>query len=307
MKVLFAGTPEFARASLQALLDTGNVPLAVLTQPDRPAGRGRKITASPVKNLALVHDIPVLQPATLKDAAAVADIAAVDADILIVAAYGLLLPQAVLELPRRGCLNVHASLLPRWRGAAPVQAAILAGDLETGISLMQMDAGLDTGPVYAGQSLSIGESENAGELQDRLAVLGGDLLVRHLESIVDGSLTATAQDESLASYAGKILKQDAALDWRQPAAQLARKVRAYNPAPGAWFDLDGEPVKCWSADVSLHADGQPGMVLKAGKNGVEVACGAGALRLLTLQRPGRRQVSAAEFSAQQTLPGCRLG
>ena len=307
MKVLFAGTPEFARASLRALLDAGIVPLATLTQPDRPAGRGRKLSASPVKELALLQQIPVLQPATLKNADAVAEIAAFKADILIVAAYGLILPPSVLALPQHGCLNVHASLLPRWRGAAPVQAAILAGDAETGVSLMQMNAGLDTGPVYARQSLAIGASENAGDLQERLALLGGKLLVDKLASIVDGSLTATAQDDSRASYAGKIRKQDAALDWQETAAQLARKVRAFNPQPGAWFELGGEQVKCWSAEAAEQTRGEPGEVQRADKNGIEVACGNGGLRLLSLQRPGRRRVTAREFSAQLTLPGKRLG
>ena len=307
MKLLFAGTPDFACASLKALLQAGLKPCAVLTQPDRAAGRGRKLTASPVKELALAHDLPLLTPRTLKDPDVLQAMAEFDAELLIVVAYGLLLPQAVLDLPRHGCLNVHASLLPRWRGAAPIQAAILAGDAQTGVSLMRMDAGLDTGPVYLRQTLSIDAEETAGELHDRLAELGAAMLTQHLASIVGGSLTATPQDEAEASYAGKIESSDAVLDWRQPAAALGRRVRAYNPVPGAWFELDGERVKCWSACVTAAAGAPPGTVLAASASGVDVACSDGTLRMLSLQRPGRQRVSAAEFAAQKTLPGKRLG
>ncbi|MDH3865425.1 MAG: methionyl-tRNA formyltransferase, partial [Gammaproteobacteria bacterium] len=208
-RVLFAGTPEFALASLQALTNSAITPLAVLTQPDRPAGRGKHLTASPVKRFARDQGIEVLQPETLKDPRAVAQIAAFEPDILVVAAYGLILPQSVLDIPARGCLNVHASLLPRWRGAAPIQAAILAGDAETGISLMAMTAGLDCGPVYVEEAIAIGEEETAGELHDRLATVGSELLVRHFEAIVSGVLDASEQDDSRATYAGKISKQDA--------------------------------------------------------------------------------------------------
>jgi len=306
MKVLFAGTPEFARVSLEALLDTNIVPLAVLTQPDRAAGRGRKIVESPVKTLALARGIPVLQPATLKDPGVVAELGAFAADLIVVAAYGLLLPQSVLDLPRRGCLNVHASLLPRWRGAAPIQAAILAGDGETGISLMHMEAGLDTGPVYASQALRIGDTETAGELHDRLAVLGGELLVGQLESIVAGRVATMPQDDSRATYAGKFGSQDALLDWRQPAIMLARRVRAYNPAPGAWFELDGERIKCWSAVVCECPDGRPGEVISADKNGVTVVCGDDALCMQAFQRPGRKPIKAGELATQLDLVGARL-
>ena len=216
-RVLFAGTPEFALASLRALIDAGIAPLAVLTQPDRPAGRGKRLTQSPVKQFAIARGIEVLQPATLKDPDEAARVAAFEPDILVVAAYGLIFPQDVLDIPTQGCLNVHASLLPRWRGAAPIQAAILAGDRETGVSLMGMTAGLDCGPVYAEEALTIGPEETAGELHDRLAALGGNLLVRHFAAIVGGTLQAVEQDEAGATYAGKISKQDARLDWRQPA------------------------------------------------------------------------------------------
>ncbi|MDH3806456.1 MAG: methionyl-tRNA formyltransferase, partial [Gammaproteobacteria bacterium] len=238
-KVLFAGTPEFAVASLQALVGSGVVPCAVLTQPDRPAGRGKQLSASPVKQFALEQDVPLMQPVTLRDAAVVAELVALEPDIMVVAAYGLILPESVLEIPRAGCLNVHASLLPRWRGAAPIQAAILAGDAETGVCLMSMVAGLDCGPVYASTAVSIGDNETAGELHERLASLGAGLLVRHLGAIVDGELSPKQQIEAQATYAPKIRTSDAAIDWQRRADELERLVRAYNPVPGAWFMLDG--------------------------------------------------------------------
>ncbi len=306
-RVLFAGTPEFALASLQALTNAGIVPLAVLTQPDRPAGRGKRLTASPVKQFALQRGIEVLQPATFKDAEAVAQIAAFEPDALVVAAYGLILPQSVLDIPTRACVNVHASLLPRWRGAAPIQAAILAGDAETGISLMAMTAGLDCGPVYVREALAIGGEETAGELHDRLADLGGRLLVRHFEAILGGALEALEQDDSLATYAGKIGRQDARLDWGLPAEALHRRVRAYNPVPGAFFLLDDLAVKCWRAGVVAGAAGTPGEVLSADRNGIVVACGRDALRLDTLQRPGKRPVTAAEFAGSTAMAGRQLG
>ena len=303
-RVLFAGTPEFALASLQALTGAGIVPVAVLTQPDRPAGRGKRVTASPVKQFALERGIDVLQPATLRDAGAVEAIAAFDPDVLVVAAYGLILPPAVLDVPAKGCLNVHASLLPRWRGAAPVQAAILAGDTETGVSLMAMTAGLDCGPVYVEEAVAIGPEETAGELHDRLAALGGELLVRHFDAIVNGTLEAVEQDETAATYAGKISKQDARLDWQRPADELHRRVRAYNPVPGAFFLLDDMPVKCWRAGVAAGAAGTaPGEVVSAGHDGIVVACGSDALPLDSLQRPGKRPVTAGEFASVVPLAG----
>ncbi|MEO1201265.1 MAG: methionyl-tRNA formyltransferase, partial [Pseudomonadota bacterium] len=260
-RVLFAGTPDFARASLEALLAAGSKPVAVLTQPDRPAGRGKQLKASPVKECALAAGIPVFQPATLKDAAIVARLEALKPDVMIVAAYGLILPQNVLDIPTHGCLNVHASLLPAWRGAAPIQAAILAGDAKTGISLMAMTAGLDCGPVYIDEAIEIGPVETAGELHDRLAELGGRLLATNLDAILDGRLEAIAQDDKLASYAGKIRTADAKLDFSRPAAELERQVRAYNPVPGAWFLLDGERIKCWAASVVDPVDAEVGTVV----------------------------------------------
>ena len=306
-RLLFAGTPEFALVSLRALVASGRVPLAVLTQPDRPAGRGKKLTISPVKRFAIAADIPVWQPATLKDPDMVARIADLDPDAIIVAAYGLILPRAVLDLPRHGCINVHASLLPRWRGAAPIQHAILQGDADTGICLMRMDAGLDTGPVYASAGTPIGDAETAGELHDRLAAMGAELLVEKLGDILAGRLDPMPQDETAATYAGKIRRQDAAIDWGRSAEEISRKIRAYNPVPGAWFDFDGESIKCWKAEILSDMEGYAGVVLQAGKEGVDIACGSGALRILEVQRPGRRRVTAAEFAAQSNLAGKRLG
>lgn len=305
-RILFAGTPEFALASLTALVESGNQPVAVLTQPDRPAGRGKKLTASPVKDYARDNDIPVMQPTTLRDEVVIAKLAALKPDIMIVAAYGLLLPQAVLDIPQAGCLNVHASLLPRWRGAAPIQAAILAGDEETGICLMAMEAGLDTGAVFASEATPIGSSETAGELLDRLAAIGGELLVAHLEAIVSGELSAVPQDDSEASYAAKIKSADAAIDFGKDANELERMIRAYNPVPGAWFMLDEQRIKCWSARIAAAVDAPPGTVIAAGRDGITVACGEGALVLLTVQRPGKRPVSAAEFATHFELPGRQL-
>jgi methionyl-tRNA formyltransferase len=306
-RVLFAGTPEFALASLQALIAAGIEPLAVLTQPDRPAGRGKHLTQSPVKQFALEQGIEVLQPKTLKDPEEAAKLAAFEPDILVVAAYGLILPQDVLDIPTHGCLNVHASLLPRWRGAAPIQAAILAGDRETGVTLMGMTAGLDCGPVYAEEAVAIGADETAGELHDRLAALGGELLVRHFAAIVAGTLPAVEQDDASATYAGKISKQDARLDWQQPADILHRQVRAYNPVPGAFFLLDDIPVKCWHASiVGGSDDATAGQVLAADRDGIVVACGSGALRLESLQRPGKRPVTAREFASAVPMAGRQL-
>ena len=305
-RILFAGTPDFALASLRALCDSGVIPLAVYTQPDRPAGRGKKLKSSAVKEYAQSRDIDVRQPASLKDDEVASDIAEFDADLMVVAAYGLILPQAIIDQPKQGCLNVHASLLPRWRGAAPIQAAILAGDEETGISLMQMTAGLDIGPVFVRRSLPIGDAENAGELHDRLALLGGKMLVEFLPDIIEGSLEAEAQDASSVSYAGKIRKSDARMDWGNTATELLRQVRAYNPTPGAFFDVDDEQVKCWSAALADKQPGTVGTIVAAGRDGIDVVCGDGVLRLLELQRPGRGKVSAGEFADQLPLAGSRL-
>jgi len=307
MKVLFAGTPEFARVSLAALVAGGVTPVAVMTQPDRPAGRGKKLTASAVKQFALAAGIPVLQPTTMRDADLQAELAAFKPDLIIVVAYGLILPQEVLDLPTRGCLNVHASVLPRWRGAAPIQAAILNADETTGVSLMSMTAGLDCGPVFLSNSIELGVGETAGELHGRLATLGGELLVENLDEILSGSLTAAEQNESLATYAAKIKTSDARLEWQLSAADIDRRIRAYNSAPGAWFMLGDERVKCWRARVSeannSESDLTAGTILSADREGIVVACGADSIVISELQRPGKSRVSAQEFAAVTDLCG----
>lgn len=312
-KVIFAGTPEFARASLSALVNSGVVPIAVLTQPDRRSGRGKQMTASPVKRYAEKHGIAVMQPVTLREDDIVAELEALEPDLMIVAAYGLILPQAVLDIPKRGCLNVHASVLPRWRGAAPIQAAILAGDDYSGVSLMSMTAGLDCGPVFAAESIGIDADESAGELHDRLAKLGGELLTANLDDILNQRIDAVPQDDSAASYAGKIKTGDAQLDWSQNANELARRVRAYNPVPGAFFfagatsSRDPLRIKCWRAHSVGDVDAMPGVVVSSGATGVVVACGSGALCMTELQLPGRRRVHAHDFANQLDLCGQELG
>jgi methionyl-tRNA formyltransferase len=304
-RIVFAGTPDFALAALRALVESGRTPVAVLTQPDRPAGRGKKLTASPVKQYAEQHSIPVQQPVTLRDEQSAAALAALEPDVLVVAAYGLILPQAVLDIPRHGCLNVHASILPRWRGAAPIQAAILAGDAKTGISLMAMTAGLDCGPVFHIEELDIGPDETAGELHDRLAALGGEALVARLDAILAGDVEAIPQDDARATYAPKIDKQDARIDWSLPADEVARRVRAYNPFPGA-FCFDGDTrIKVWRA-AAVDGQAPPGTVLQCDREAVVVACGEGALRLEEMQLPGKRRVVAPEFAGQLDLNGQRL-
>ncbi len=300
-RIVFAGTPEFARESLKKLVASGIRPEAVLTQPDRPAGRGKKLRVSAVKQYAQELGLHLMQPTSMKGADVLAELEALNADLIVVAAYGLLLPQTILDLPRVACVNVHASLLPRWRGAAPIQAAILAGDKQTGISLMQMDAGLDTGGIYATSSLEIGDTETAGELHDRLAILGGELLVQHLAEIAEGKLVPVVQQDSTASYAGKIRTEDARLDWSRTATELERVVRAYNPVPGAWTTLNGERLKCWRAVACSDNGGDPGTVISLSDAGVVVACGEGSLCLTEVQRPGKTAVTAAEFIRQLDL------
>jgi len=301
-RIVFAGTPEFARASLKALTEAGHSVVAVYTQPDRPAGRGRQLTASPVKHFAEDCGIPVLQPETLRDDAVVAELKDLRPDVMIVAAYGLLLPQIVLDIPTHGCLNVHASLLPRWRGAAPIQAAILANDEVTGISLMQMTAGLDCGAVFSAAKLEIGSEESAGALHDRLASLGGELLVRDLGNILDGKILPVDQDESLTTYAAKIQKQDAELDWSLSADDLHRHIRAYNPAPGAFFFARHDVrVKVWQATTVPDIDAAPGTFTRYDSEGIIIACGKGGLKLTSLQLPGKTRAAAHEFVKQIEL------
>jgi methionyl-tRNA formyltransferase len=305
VRLIFAGTPPFAAAALDALADAGHDIALVLTQPDRPAGRGMKLTPSAVKQAALARGLPVAQPTSLKTPEAQAELRATDADVMVVAAYGLILPQAVLDLPRFGCLNIHASLLPRWRGAAPIQRAILAGDAETGITIMQMDAGLDTGAMLSKTAVPIRDSDTAASLHDALAAAGASAIVAALANYA--ALAPEAQDDSQATYAAKLSKEEAQLDWNQPADALARAVRAYNPVPGAWTLLDGAPLKIWAAQAGAGT-GLPGEVLRAEADRLLVACGSGALAVQELQPAGSKRMAAAAFLAGRPLaPGTRLG
>ncbi len=310
MRVAFAGTPGFALPPLRALASRHTI-VGVLTQPDRPAGRGRALTASPVKLEALARGWPIAQPASLKAEADRAALAAWHPDVLIVVAYGLILPQAALDLPRHGCVNVHASLLPRWRGAAPIQRAILAGDADSGVAIMRMEAGLDTGPVYATRRVAIGTRMTAGELHDRLADEGAAALLGVLAEIEAGTARAVAQPTDGVTYAAKIDKAEARIDWRGGAADIDRQVRAFDPWPIAETRLAGEQLRVLRAHAGDTADarahGTPGTVLGLEGSGLRVACGSGVLTLETLQRPGRRPVSAFDFALAVPLEGVVLG
>lgn len=303
MNIIFAGTPEFAASALSQLLNTEHQVVAVYTQPDRPAGRGRQLTSSPVKQLALQHQIPVCQPSSLRDASAQQTLAQWQPEVMIVAAYGLLLPQAVLDTPQYGCVNIHASLLPRWRGAAPIQHAILAGDSETGISIMQMNAGLDTGAVLLERAITIANTDTAASLHDKLAVLGGELIVEYLEKL--DQLTPTPQNETLATYAHKIQKQDAAIDWQQPAEQLTRAVRAYNPWPICYSQLGDTRIRIWSA-TALDEDSNtpPGTIWRTSTAGIDVSCSSGSLRITALQLPGGKVINSSA-ALQGALQHCQ--
>jgi methionyl-tRNA formyltransferase len=297
LRLVFAGTPEFAVPSLAAALDARDRMLAVYTQPDRPAGRGRQLAPSPVKALALAHGLEVRQPDSLRTAEAQEALRALQPDLLIVVAYGLLLPQKVLDIPRFGCWNVHASLLPRWRGAAPIQRAVEAGDAQTGVCLMQMEKGLDTGPVLLRRSLDIGPEESAGALHDRLAPLGAQVLRDGLALLRAGLRPLPQpQPEEGVTYARKLDKAEARLDWTQPAATLANQVRAFSPWPVAEAELGGERVRIHRAQARAGAAGAgPGTLLAATREGIDVACGAGVLRLLELQRDGGRVLGPADY------------
>jgi methionyl-tRNA formyltransferase len=294
LKFVYAGTPEFAARCLEILLGSRHQVVAVLTQPDRPAGRGLALAASPVKVVALAHGIPVEQPTSLKDPKVQAWLGQCKPDVLIVAAYGLLLPQAILDISPYGAINVHPSLLPRWRGAAPIQRALLAGDVQTGISIMQMDAGLDTGPVLLQEAAPIFEEDTAGTLHDRLAELGGALLVKTLDVLEAGRLVATLQSARDATYAPKIEKREARLDWQESAVAVSRRIRTFNPVPGAGACLRDVELKIWRG-TAVAANGTPGEVLNAGPDGLLVACGKGAVLLTELQRQGGKRLAAADF------------
>ena len=310
LRIVFAGTPEFAVPALQALRDAGHSIVAVYTQPDRPAGRGRQLASSPVKQRALELGLSVEQPPTLKSPDTRQRLASHAADLMIVVAYGLILPQAVLDLPRLGCLNIHASLLPRWRGAAPIQRAILAGDERTGISIMKMDAGLDTGPQLLRRELAIGPRATGGELHDRLALLGAQAIVEAVPGWASGTLLAIPQDEAGESYAAKIHKDEARIDWSRSAAEIDRQVRAFNPWPVAETLLTGEQVRIWE---SLPVPGaapptaRPGEIVTATEGRIVVGTGQGLLELLTLQFPGRKPLKAREVLNSRTLAGKYFG
>jgi len=307
MRLIFAGTPEFAAAALAALIEAGHDVALVLTQPDRPSGRGMRLTPSPVKQLALQHGLSVLQPVALKDVEVQAQLAAANADVMIVAAYGLLLPSAVLTIPRLGCLNVHASLLPRWRGAAPIQRAILAGDPETGITIMQMGRGLDTGGMLLRAALPIADHDTAQTLHDKLAILGASSIVSALRQLELGTLQVQPQDDSAATYAAKLSKAEGSIDWRKSATDLARAVRAYNPFPVAQARLQAETWRIWQAQAAQRSEGVPGEILQANKGGILVGCGEGALLLKELQKAGGKRLSASSFLVGNPVkPGDRF-
>ncbi len=306
MRIVFAGTPDFSAPVLQALLDSEHAVVGVYTQPDRPAGRGRKLTAGPVKQLALHNGVPVFQPVSLRDPQVLEQLAALNPDLIVVVAFGLLLPKAVLDLPRLGCVNLHASLLPRWRGAAPIQRAILAGDRETGICLMQMEAGLDTGPVLAEVRTEIQPGETAGSLHDRLSRLAAELLAMNLHGLVERTLSAQPQDDSRATYAAKLEKSEAILDWTRTAVQLERQVRAFNPWPVAQTHYNGDVLRVWDAEAIEGKDAIPGTIIATGKTGIDVACGSGRLRLLELQLPGGKRMKACEFINARPVDGVIL-
>ncbi len=296
MRIIFAGTPEFARVALTALNAAGHAVVAVLTQPDRPAGRGMKLTPGAVKKAALVMGLPVLQPETLKSAAVQAELRALACDVMVVAAYGLILPQAVLDMPRLGCLNIHASLLPRWRGAAPIHRAIQAGDAQTGVTIMQMDAGLDTGAIVMQRALAIADHDTTGSLHDKLAALGGAMIVDALAAASECRLTALPQPACGATYAAKVTKAEARLDFSLDARQLARDIRAFNPAPGAFFTWRDTVAKVWQA-YACSGSGAPGAVLAADSGGIVVACAQDALCMTELQSAGGKRQSAAQWLA----------
>ncbi len=309
MRVAFAGTPGFAVPPLRALAARHTI-VGVLTQPDRPAGRGRALTASAVKHEALGHGWPISQPASLRAAEDRAALAAWQPDVLVVVAYGLILPQVVLDLPRHGCVNVHASLLPRWRGAAPIQRALLAGDTVTGVSIMRMEAGLDTGPVFEMRRVAIAPHMTAGELHDELAALGAAALIDVLAAMETGTARALPQPADGVTYAAKVAKAEARIDWRVSATEIDRQVRAFNPWPVAETRFDGEPLRVLRARIdpaSRAAQAAPGTVLGVDAAGVRVACGAGVLVLESVQRAGRRPVAAFDFALGVSLEGAVLG
>jgi methionyl-tRNA formyltransferase len=305
IRIVFAGTPEFSVQPLQLLIDSGLAPIAVLTQPDRPAGRGRQVLPGPVKQAAARAGIPVHQPVTLRSKAAFDLVSGFEPDLLIVVAYGLILPANILAIPLKGCWNIHASLLPRWRGAAPIQRAIEAGDRESGVCIMKMDEGLDTGPIIRSEAIKLADRETGGSLHDRLADLGAATLLKCVQQLDRGEpVNAQPQPRTGITYARKLDKAEARLDWAEPAEVLDRRIRAFNPWPVAWCIISGERTRIWKAELSGEThESTPGTVLATGKQGIDVATGKGVLRLLELQRPGKRRTSATEFLNASSLPG----
>ncbi|MGK3144503.1 methionyl-tRNA formyltransferase [Pantoea sp. C2G6] len=295
LKIIFAGTPDFAARHLDALLASEHQVVGVFTQPDRPAGRGNKLTPGPVKTLALAHDIPVFQPKSLRPEENQQLVADLQADVMVVVAYGLILPKAVLDMPRLGCINVHGSLLPRWRGAAPIQRALWAGDSETGVTIMQMDVGLDTGDMLHKLACPITATDTSATLYDKLAQLGPQGLLDTLALLATRQASPEKQDETLANYAEKLSKEEARLDWTLSAAQLERCIRAFNPWPMSFFTIDDQPVKVWQATVLPHRDLPPGQIISADKQGIQVATAQGVLNLLQLQPAGKKPMSAQDL------------
>lgn len=295
LKIIFAGTPDFAARHLDALLASEHQVVAVFTQPDRPAGRGNKLTPSPVKVLAQSNDIPVFQPKSLRPEESQQLVANLQADIMVVVAYGLILPKAVLDMPRLGCINVHGSLLPRWRGAAPIQRALWAGDNETGVTIMQMDVGLDTGDMLYKLACPVTAEDTSATLYNKLAQLGPQGLLDTLSQLADGRAHPEKQDEALANYAEKLSKEEARLNWQLPAMQLERCIRAFNPWPMSFFNIDDQPIKVWQASVLPHADKQPGEIIQADKQGIQIATAEGVLNLLQLQPAGKKPMSAQDL------------
>lgn len=296
LRIIFAGTPDFAASALLALIKSEHELVAVYTQPDRPAGRGRKLRASPVKELALEHSIPVLQPEHLKEAEAQDKLRSFNADVMVVAAYGLILPQIVLDIPRLGCLNIHASLLPRWRGAAPIQRAIAAGDKESGITIMQMNAGLDTGDILQLSACPINKKDTGGDLHDRLADIGADAILETLKNLSSNKLTPVVQDDSLATYAHKLDKKEALINWQHSASNIERLIRAFNPWPVAFTYLNDKPLRIWQAQaLPEQSKLAAGTVISCDKKGIDISCGDGTLRILKLQPSGSKAMDVASF------------
>lgn len=296
LNIIFAGTPDFAARHLQALIRSEHNIIGVYSQPDRPAGRGKKLQASPVKTLAVEHQIPVYQPSSLRNEEAQAELASLNADIMVVVAYGLILPQVVLDTPKLGCINVHGSILPRWRGAAPIQRALWAGDTATGVTIMQMDIGLDTGDMLLKTHLPIEDSDTSATLYEKLAQQGPTALIDALAGIADGTLKAEQQDAALANYAEKLSKEEALLDWNKPAMQLWREIRAFNPWPASHFSHMDATIKVWQASVSQQANNDiPGTIITADKQGLAIATGEGVIVLETMQLPGKKAMPVVDI------------